>query len=113
MLVFGSAPENFGSCTSTWPHLSVDVDRIGLLTPDVDFPAQYEVCQVGRHAAKWVIGIHHPPVVQWRAVIIVRVVSLRHFRRKVKPLAMAAVKVLIGIHQREVPFLQELNRLTQ
>jgi hypothetical protein len=113
ILVFGSAPENFGSCTSTWPYLSVDVDRVGLLTPDVDFSAQYEVCQVCRYTAKWIVGIHHSPVVQWRAVVIVGVVYLRHFRRKVKPLAMATVKVLTVMYQLEVLIVQGRDRLTQ
>lgn len=44
LVVFGATPEDFGGCTGAWPDLSVDVDGVGLLAPDVHFSAENEVC---------------------------------------------------------------------
>ena len=92
--IFSTAPQDLCRSRRSGPEIVVEIHWIGLLAPHVHFAAEDKMGRVGRYAGKWIVGVYKPPVVEGIAVVGERVV-LGGFRGvKVKPLAVAAVKVL-------------------
>ena len=93
--VFGSTPQDLCSRACSRPDHGVQVDRVSLFCPDMDFTTQDERALVGRNTLEGIIGVHETPVLGWTAVIRIRPCRLGCWALgEVKPLAFTAVEVL-------------------
>ena len=98
VVVRPSAPEILCCSGSPRPHHSIQVDRVGLLAPHVYFTADNEPSLGWGQVVERIVGVNQFPVLERRAVIIERVkFSKRGALGEIKPLAMTAIQVLLGI----------------
>ena len=70
--VFGSTPQDLCSRACPRPDHGVQIDRISLLCPDVDFTAQDERALVGGDTLQGIIGVHETPILGRTAVVRIR-----------------------------------------
>ncbi len=93
--VFSSTPQDLRSRACSRPDHGVQVDRVRLLCPDMDFTTQDERALVGRDTLEGIIGVHETPVLGRTAVVRIRPCRLGCWTLgEVKPLAFSAVEVL-------------------
>lgn len=50
--------------------------------------------EVGGDVGEWVVGVNYAPIVQRRAVVVERVISLEGGGKEIEPLAVATVEIL-------------------
>ena len=93
--VFGSAPQDLCSRACSGPDHGVQVYRVSLLCPDMDFPTQDERALVGRDTLQGIVGVHETPILGRTTVVRIRPCGLGCCALgEVKPLAFTAVEVL-------------------
>jgi len=81
------------SSTNSWPQHSLNIMLIRLLSPQMNFPANYKRSFFLRQIKQRIIRIYQFPIFDGVAVIQEREEFRVHIRTKVEPLSPAAVKV--------------------
>lgn len=92
--IFSPAPQDLPRRTSPRPDHIVQIDRVGLLAPHVDFAAEDQVGGIGRDGGEGVVGVYETPVLGRGAVVGEGVVCPERGRVEVEEMAFAAVEVL-------------------
>jgi hypothetical protein len=71
-LILRTAPQNLPDRRRARPHHAVDINRIGHFRPHVRLAAEHQVLFVSWDAREWVVGVDEAPVMEGRAVVVVR-----------------------------------------
>ena len=93
--VLSTAPEDFGSGSSSGPEHAVNIDGIGLLGPDMDLASQNQRFVFLGDAGERIVRINYAPVVSRITIVIIWPCIFGNIAlSEVEPLALTAIEIL-------------------